>query len=122
MLKKAIQEVEVAKRALDFRLTTDWSKELLYHTGLEIAVAVEKMHALLTGESDLAALETHYKNLPIHNKKQLKVTGNELIATLNRQPGIWLGELLVEIEREVLIGRLSNQTEAILSWAKEREI
>ncbi len=120
--KKAIQEVEVAKRALDFRLTTGWSKELLYHTGLEIAVAVEKMHALLTGESDLAALETHYKNLPIHNKKQLKVTGNELIATLNRQPGIWLGELLVEIEREVLIGRLSNQTEAILSWAKEREI
>lgn len=107
---------------LDFRLTTGWSKELLYHTGLEIAVAVEKMHALLTGESDLAALETHYKNLPIHNKKQLKVTGNELIATLNRQPGIWLGELLVEIEREVLIGRLSNQTEAILSWAKEREI
>lgn len=120
--KKEIQDVQLAKRALDNRLTQTWTVDMLYHTGERLAKSVEGMVQLLTGESDFADLAERIDALPIQHKKELQITGNELMQELECKPGIWLGALLAKIEKAVLHGEIKNEKAAILAWAKWQKI
>ncbi|MGX7419244.1 CCA tRNA nucleotidyltransferase [Carnobacterium gallinarum] len=119
--KKEIQEVQLAKSALDERLFGTWTVDCLYRTGIEIAVTVETIVGMLTEKNDVSRLKAMFQQLPIKHKKELDITGNELIAALDCPPGIWLGALLTKIEGAVLHGELKNDKQTILSWARSQK-
>ncbi|WP_414049685.1 CCA tRNA nucleotidyltransferase [Macrococcus animalis] len=60
-----------------------------------------------------------YRQLPIHSRDDININGNILINYLQKKPGPWLKTLINTIEIEVIEGRLDNQQETILEWAKQ---
>ncbi|MGK0554534.1 CCA tRNA nucleotidyltransferase [Macrococcus capreoli] len=59
------------------------------------------------------------QQLPIQSRDDLQINGHTLMMYLNKQPGPWLKALINTIEVEVIEGRLLNQQETILEWAKQ---
>ena len=59
-----------------------------------------------------------YAQLAIKDKSQLAVNGKLLIKEAKLTPGPLLGKILNILEREVVLGEISNQKEALLTRAK----
>ncbi|TMN23721.1 CCA tRNA nucleotidyltransferase [Lentibacillus cibarius] len=57
--------------------------------------------------------------LPIKSKQDLAIDGNDIIHFFpDAKGGPWIGELLNDIEQEVIIGNLRNDKKAIRDWIK----
>ena len=115
--KKEIKHVIKERIAFDQRLDSFWTKEGLYQAGLEIALEVEALIEGFQQESHLKTLQELYEDLPIKDRQEMQVSGSDLITALKRPAGPWLGELLANIEQQLLIGAIPNQKQAILEWA-----
>lgn len=117
--KKEITQVEVAYTALLARLEHKLSRIQLYKTGLTIALEVEKLAKSLDNLINSDNINTRYKELPIKNKKELAVSGTDLIRYLNIKPGKGLGRLLEKAEFAVLYSKIPNEKKSILDWLKQ---
>lgn len=122
MLKKwkssndVITAVSKAQRAI-----TDFPKptvETLYKTGLDSLIVANQV-AQYEGR---ALSEEHLKNLyqalPIKNKKELQLTGNDLLQVLKIKPGPKIGQIITQVEKLVLNSTLPNDKEILLQYAK----
>ncbi|MFD1124488.1 CCA tRNA nucleotidyltransferase [Lentilactobacillus raoultii] len=58
-----------------------------------------------------------YDRLPITDKRQLNITGGELIKQKILSPGPQLGKTLAELERAVVLGQVKNQRSALIAAA-----
>ncbi len=84
----------------------------LYQGGANLARANEV--AVILGAPDRATdLSQAYAALPIHDKKQLAVTGRDLIKA-GIQPGPQLGATLGDLEFQVVTGQLPNDATALI--------
>ena len=119
--KKEIAQVRSALFALEQRLNDTFNSQVLYQVGLPIALDVEKIMACLGHTASFARIPSMYQGLPIYNKKEIKINGNDLQAALNRKPGKWLGDLMIEMAAAILAGELVNEKQAILEWATHKE-
>lgn len=123
--KKIIQQVKIALRALRLRINQPLNNLLLYRSSYEIIYEVEELLPFLNIFPDLARLEKLSSQLPITNKKEVAVTGFDLLKYFNAKPGKWLGEALNEVEVAIVLGNLKNEKTAILDWLskvnKEKE-
>ncbi|WP_423253234.1 CCA tRNA nucleotidyltransferase [Melissococcus plutonius] len=115
-----IQEVCQLSKGLNFRLKKAFSIEMLYELGLEKALIVEKLLIYYHKESQPELVKQQFAQLPIHNRKQLAITGKDLLNISNGKSGKWVGELLSLIESQVLHGDLINTTEELISYAKSK--
>lgn len=53
------------------------------------------------------------------DKKEMAVSGFDLLAYFNKKPGKWLGSALDKIEIGIVLGEITNEKEAILNWLSE---
>lgn len=58
-----------------------------------------------------------YDRLPITDKRQLNITGGELIKQKILSPGPQLGKTLAELEKAVVLGQVKNQRSALIAAA-----
>lgn len=56
------------------------------------------------------------RNLPIRERKDLMISGKDLLEHTGRKGGKWVKEVLREIELAVLNQRVENQRTSILEW------
>lgn len=56
------------------------------------------------------------KQLPIHTRKALAITGKDLLDHLQKPSGPWMKEILRKIELAVLQGEVTNCKTEILEW------
>ncbi|ORN25315.1 CCA-adding enzyme [Lentilactobacillus parabuchneri] len=88
--------------AIKKQQVTNW---LLYQTGAaNITNAIDVFGHL----SETQTLMSRYAGLPIKTKKQLQITGGQLIQQRVLQPGPELGKILDYLERAVVDGQISN--------------
>ncbi|MDR0922322.1 MAG: CCA tRNA nucleotidyltransferase [Lactobacillales bacterium] len=99
------------------RLENDWTNEQLYHLGLENALLTEELLTYVGKVPDVSLVEKKYKELTIHQRSELAVSGNDLQKYLNKKPGPWLGILIQEIEKKVVNGELPNDFDELISFA-----
>ncbi|MFT9271136.1 MAG: CCA tRNA nucleotidyltransferase, partial [Lentilactobacillus hilgardii] len=66
---------------------------------------------------DSAKLIKAYDQLPITTKKQLNVTGGDLIKRGILNPGPKLGETLGALEKAVVLGKINNQDSELIAAA-----
>ncbi|WP_260471990.1 CCA tRNA nucleotidyltransferase [Bacillus sp. HMF5848] len=102
-------------------LTKDgaWTNKTLYDAGLETVLEVERIRAIhgeLDPEPHLAAFRSQFAALPIHNKKQIAVTGHDVAEWLQIERGPAIGEWLANIELQILNGQLENTKVAVREW------
>ncbi|MER2173446.1 MAG: CCA tRNA nucleotidyltransferase [Carnobacterium sp.] len=114
--KKEINQVKSAMNALQHRLKGDFNRQVLYQTGLQIALDVETVMDCLGYPINFEFVHTLYQELPIYSKNDIDVNGNDLQVVLKRKPGKWLGDLMAEIEVTILSGELPNEKSVIIEW------
>ncbi|RCW64933.1 CCA tRNA nucleotidyltransferase [Saliterribacillus persicus] len=62
-------------------------------------------------------LKYQKNKLPISNRKELALNGNDIISTFpERKQGKWIDSLLLEIEKKVVLGEIDNTKLAIKEW------
>jgi tRNA nucleotidyltransferase (CCA-adding enzyme) len=57
--------------------------------------------------------------LPIKERSEIKVTGNDLMDWFDRKGGPWLKEVLVKMEKSILEGKVVNDKRKIKEWLME---
>ena len=116
---KKIREIRNIKAVILRRKVQDWTVEMLYETGIEIARPAEKVYRVLQ-EIPLAdydqKLDRLHDELVIHDRKELAVSGHDLMQWYNKKSGPWIREALEKIERAVLRREVDNDKVRIKEW------
>ncbi|MEN8700756.1 CCA tRNA nucleotidyltransferase [Bacillus infantis] len=102
---------------LQYRSERSWTLESVYEAGAEAARNAEKVLAAAGDDSaDEEVPARLYASLPIRSTKELDVTGNDLIQWFQKPGGPWVKELLGQVEKSIISGRLANKKEEIREW------
>ncbi|MET1249736.1 CCA tRNA nucleotidyltransferase [Sporolactobacillus sp. STCC-11] len=126
--KNVRQSVVRLTALLKQRLKNEWTRETVYFAGTNDAKAADRLLAALgtLHENDLASCERQVEFLwntcPIHSRSELTVTGNQFMNWSDLLPGPWLAEVIQDLERDVVNGRIENKLEVIRSWFKKWQI
>ncbi|AXI39990.1 CCA tRNA nucleotidyltransferase [Bacillaceae bacterium ZC4] len=117
VIKKVCRHLEL----LNCLFEKDWTAFLLYKTGLEDALQLERIRQVLQKEKNEEAiqkLQKSYEQLPIHSRKELAVTGNDILNIVPKKPGKWVEEYLTLVEQQVVNGLIENNSGEIKEWLK----
>ncbi|MEH6907446.1 CCA tRNA nucleotidyltransferase [Neobacillus drentensis] len=116
---KDIREIQLVVHFLSKRLEQDWSIYDLYSAGRDHILSTEKLYQIINGNNEVESIEHWlklYENLPIKERSEMNVTGNDVMAWFNKRGGPWLKETLLTIEENILAGKLENDIEKIKEW------
>ncbi|WP_407886336.1 CCA tRNA nucleotidyltransferase [Levilactobacillus sp. N40-8-2] len=91
----------------------DWQ---LYQCGAELMTIANEVAVILGAPDRLAALTAQLRALPIQHKKELAVTGKDLMQA-GIQPGPQLGAILGDLEYGVVTGTVANTHDALVAQA-----
>lgn len=116
---KQIRAIQFLTSFLYQRIDREWSKYDLYVAKLETIISVEK---IFNGINKVASSDSinHfislYQELPIKERSQLKVSGNDVKNLFAKSSGPWINETLIKIEQAVLEGIVENDKTKIKEW------
>ncbi|WP_416826718.1 CCA tRNA nucleotidyltransferase [Ectobacillus polymachus] len=98
------------------RSKKQWDDMMLYKAGEETAIMVEKLFSLISRHPAVQDISSKCRELPIHSRKELAVTGHDILGWSSMQPGPWVANILEEVEKAVLYRRVANVKEDIKEW------
>ncbi|MEI5988520.1 hypothetical protein A5881_000007 [Enterococcus termitis] len=113
-----IQEVQVLIFGLNKRLLGDWQVMDLFNLGIDAVLSVENLLYYYDQKSKIEEVKDRYLRLPIHDRKQLAITGNDLLDYFDKKPGKWLGDMIETLETSVVNGQITNDKELLIAYAK----
>ena len=112
-----IKRIKQIHSLLVYRLQNEWSLESVYKAGLQEAISAEIVYSSLQNiDAAIHTIKELQERLPIKHRKELNVTGNDVMVWLDKHPGPWLREILEEIEISVIYGVVPNEKEKIKEW------
>lgn len=110
-------------RALKERLLSNkidpW---VVFNIGRDFAYEVEYLLEHLGRIGQYEILSDIYDDLQIKDKKELEVTGHDLMTLTNERPGKWMSEALDAALQAVVYKELKNDKEDIIHWIKRKEL
>ncbi|MEO2207254.1 CCA tRNA nucleotidyltransferase [Paenibacillus pabuli] len=96
------------------RAAADWLKiQPLLPSGILHSASAEKSYQQI-----LANAAEWSRSMPVHELKDLQITGENVLGQLQRKGGPWLGQLMKYLLRETAIGNIANQHEALTAEVK----
>ncbi|QIZ09701.1 CCA tRNA nucleotidyltransferase [Priestia megaterium] len=116
---KEIREIQQVVHFLTKRLEQDWTIYDLYSAGRDHILSTEKLYHVINGTNEVQSIEHWiklYETLPIKDRSEMNVTGNDVMDWFNKRGGPWLKETLLTIEENILAGNLDNDKEKIKEW------
>ena len=87
---------------------------LLYKYGLYLCT----VYADIKGISK-RKIGTRYQSLPITSRKDIMVSGKDISLILNKKPGKYIQDIIIDIEKNILDGKLTNTYEDIKEYIIE---
>lgn len=84
---------------------------IIYTYGLYTSTVVYQIK-----KEKISILNKIYNNLPIHNKKEIKITGKDIIKLLSISPGNNLKIILNDIEKQIVVGNIPNNQKEIENY------
>ncbi|MGH0430053.1 CCA tRNA nucleotidyltransferase [Bacillus hominis] len=116
---KKIKDIVAVLLAIRSRKEKEWDTILLYKTGLHIAEMAERVYEAIIESYNSASVkqvQLLFYALPIKNRQEMNVTGNDLLSWADKKPGPWVAEMLQNIEEAIVQGDLVNKKENIREW------
>ncbi|QWH00129.1 CCA tRNA nucleotidyltransferase [Bacillus mycoides] len=116
---KKIKDIVAVLLAIRSRKEKEWDTILLYKTGIRIAEMAERVYeAIIEGynSASVKQVQSLFHALPIKNRQEMNVTGNDLLSWTDKKPGPWVAEMLQNIEEAIVQGDLVNKKEDIREW------
>lgn len=114
-----IHEITELLYGIEKRMLDAWQAEDLFRLGLDMALSIEKLLVFYGLKANLEETERKFSELPITERKQLQITGNDLLAEIDKPPGKWLGQLIDHLEAAVINGVVANDKQELLAYGKE---
>ncbi|NQK49487.1 CCA tRNA nucleotidyltransferase [Streptococcus suis] len=94
------------------------TKQICFKYGKEFLYLVEELRQAQGLVTDFAAIDKIDQALTIHDKHEIVVNGGHLMKAFDFKPGPVLGELLKEVEFQIVEGQLENEEQAIMTFVK----
>ena len=94
-------------------LLVDIDNYSIYKYGLYVSTVVGAIKGISYKE-----INKIYKNLVIESRKDIKVNAMDIANILEREPGDYLTDILLDIERKIIMGDISNDYDIILDYVK----
>lgn len=119
---KEIREIQLVLHYLYQRFETSWSLYDLYTAGKEVFVSSENLYLVIKGIENQDTIPYYlqlYEGLPIKERTEMDVTGNDLMDWFNRNGGPWVKDLLLKVERAIIDGKIANNKKFIKEWLME---
>ncbi|MCH5437909.1 CCA tRNA nucleotidyltransferase [Bacillus paranthracis] len=119
---KKIKDIVAVLLTIRKRKEKDWDTVLLYKMGIHIAEMAERVYEAMIESYDHTAVnrvQTLFQALPIKNRQEMNVTGNDLLNWANKKPGPWVAEMIQKIEEAIVQGNVVNEKECIREWLQE---
>ncbi|WP_242309086.1 CCA tRNA nucleotidyltransferase [Bacillus cereus group sp. BfR-BA-01331] len=116
---KKIKDIIAVILAIRSRKEKEWDTILLYKTGIRIAEMAERVYEAIIESYNSASVkqvQSLFHALPIKNRQEMNVTGNDLLSWTDKKPGPWVAEMLQNIEEAIVQGDLVNKKEDIREW------
>lgn len=114
-----MQRVQQLHHGLTHRLKGAWNTFELYSLGLEKALSVEELLIYFGETGNQEAVTKQFEALPISERSQLAVTGNDLLNYFDKKPGKWVGEVIGFLEVSVIYKEVDNEKATLLAFAEE---
>ncbi|WHY65488.1 CCA tRNA nucleotidyltransferase [Neobacillus sp. SuZ13] len=118
----AIKEIREIGRTVHFlykRLEQEWSIYDLYSAGRDTILSTERLYLVIKRIKDYRSIKhwvNLYDSLPIKERAEINISGNDLMDWYNKRGGPWLKETLLDIENSILSCQLENNKEKIKEW------
>ncbi|MGW5952232.1 CCA tRNA nucleotidyltransferase [Bacillus mycoides] len=116
---KKIKDIVAVLLAIRSRKEKEWDTILLYKTGIRIAEMAERVYEAIIESYNSASVkqvQSLFHALPIKNRQEMNVTGNDLLSWTDKKPGPWVAEMLQNIEEAIVQGDLVNKKEDVREW------
>ncbi|WP_019156011.1 CCA tRNA nucleotidyltransferase [Robertmurraya massiliosenegalensis] len=116
---KQIRRVKTGLSWLYRRLEHGWEREDLYRAGEELVISTEQLFNVLKTkviEENIEMLKAMLEQLPIRERAELVVTGQDLLQWYQIKGGPWIEEKLLAIEKAVVKREIANDMESIKEW------
>jgi tRNA nucleotidyltransferase (CCA-adding enzyme) len=65
---------------------------------------------------DKSSITSLYESLPIYNRKDIDITSEDILKSINKKPGPILREIYVDITNKILKGDIENKKDNILNY------
>lgn len=106
-------EKDLIKRINNLRMNRKFDNFDLYKNGLYVATISAEINDI-----DKVSITERYMNLPIKNINEIAISGNDICNILNIKPSKLVKDILLDLERKILIGKLLNEKEEIVKYIK----
>jgi tRNA nucleotidyltransferase (CCA-adding enzyme) len=116
---KEIREIQLILHYLYKRLETSWTTYDLYTATKDIFVSSEILYLVISGIEGNDTIQHFiqlYEDLPIKERSEMDLTGNDLMNWFDKSGGPWVKELLHKAEQAILDGRVMNNKKSIKEW------
>lgn len=114
--KRTIQAIA---NAVQIRQQAIWSPLNYYHFSEETIKAAEFYTSILKPSvqqiTDEDLIEG-FRNLPIHDRSEIVVNGNDLISWSGQRGGPWVKQWLNRLEEAIILKEVMNDREEIRDW------
>lgn len=121
--KSSNERIKICKLYLnviaELKNDTTLLRYTVYKYGQEALKSGIRLFCLLENkQSDamLTELQTLIETLPILTRKDMAITGNDLIDWFSEKRGPWLSKTIEIVERAIVNGELENNKEKIKEW------
>ena len=94
-------------------LLSDLDSYTVYKYGLYVSTVVGSIKGI-----DYKKINDIYYDLPIYSRKDINIKGTDISDCLNREPGNYIGKIIDDIERLIVMKKLENEKEKIICYVK----
>ncbi|WP_264738388.1 CCA tRNA nucleotidyltransferase [Cytobacillus firmus] len=115
---KKIKKILAINRWIRHRAKNKWDAYSLYQAGA-VSLNAERVRNVIMHEDSSRGTDTlmsQYNSLPIKERSDLQLTGDNLMDWFGKPPGPWIKAELEKTEKAVLRGELNNSNESIREW------
>ena len=118
---KQLEQSLAVYQILQQRPQRQWDNLWLFQVGLETATIAEKLAHILQLIVEPDDVLSRYQQLPIHATSDLVISGADVIACCcQTHGGPYVGQLLKEVQEQVLTHQLSNDANILCDWVRQR--
>lgn len=93
-----------------------YDKYNIYKYGLYISTIAYQIK-----EASINKLNQIYNTIPIHSKKDIKITKEEIIEIINKKPGKYLTKIINILEKEIVNGNIKNSNEELKKYIRNNK-
>ncbi|HEM3726617.1 TPA: CCA tRNA nucleotidyltransferase [Streptococcus suis] len=96
------------------------TKQICFKYGKDLLYLVEEVRQAQGLATDFDGIDCIEQSLTIHDKHEIVVNGGHLMQVFDLKPGPVLGNLLKQVEYEIVEGNLPNEEQAIMAFVRGR--